>query len=196
MNSEEARFQMTKKHHKSTFLKAKKQGKMDLDFIPLCDFIAETKEFFTASCCAGRIALVGLGKNETKKESAFHRKWHRKVTLKEVKEGIDSFNGEVLWLKQEPFIFHIGTNSLENSTRILAACERAGTKRAGIKVAKKGKFLVEMVGTHNINIPLKEGTEIIDEKFLKYLVKKANEKFSVNKKALKKLEKEFKKSLK
>jgi len=193
----EKRFEMVKEHHKNTFEKAKKDGKMDKGFIPLCNFLTKSKNYFSASSCAGRITLVGLDIKESKKESAFHRKWHRKVKFREVKEGIESYAGEVLWFKQEPIIFHLGTNSLENSKKILVACEKAGVKRSGIKVAKEGKFIIEIVGTHQINAPVRENGETkIDDNYLKYLVEKANQKFDKNNESLKKLEKEMKKILK
>jgi len=192
-----ARFEMTKGHHKDTFENAVKEGRMDEDFLPLCKYIAGTKGYFTSSCCAGRVALVGLGKEETKKESAFHRKWHRKVSEKEVKEGIKDFTGKVLWFKQEPIILHIGAGDLEGARKILEVCEKAGIKRAGIKVAKEGKFIVEMVGTHNITAPVKEnGKQVVSEEYVEYLVKKANEKFEKNQEVIKRLEKEARKALK
>jgi tRNA wybutosine-synthesizing protein 3 len=193
----EKRFEMVKEHHKNTFLKAKKDGKMDKDFIPLCNFLTKSKNYFSASSCAGRITLVGLDMKESKKESAFHRKWHRKVKVKEVREGIESYGGEVLWFKQEPIIFHLGTNNLENAKKALVACEKAGVKRSGIKVAKEGKFIVEIVGTHQINTPVREHSITkLDDTYLKYLVEKANQKFDKNKLSLKKMEKEMKKLLK
>jgi len=193
----EKRFEMVKEHHKNTFEKAKKDGKMDKEFISLCNFLTKSKNYFSASSCAGRITLVGLDMNESKKESAFHRNWHRKVKFGEVREGIEAYDGEVLWFKQEPIIFHLGTNNLVNSKPILVACEKAGVKRSGIKVAKEGKFIIEIVGTHQINLPVRENGETkIDNTYLKYLVTKANQKFVKNQKSLKKLEKEMKKLLK
>jgi len=193
----EKRFDMVKEHHKNTFEKAKKDGRMDKDFIPLCNFLTKSKNYFSTSSCAGRITLVGLDMKESKKESAFHRKWHRKVKFSEVKDGIESYSGEVLWFKQEPIIFHLGTNNLENAKKVLVACEKAGVKRSGVKVAKEGKFIVEIVGTHQINTPVREHSDTkIDDNYLKYLVKKANQKFDKNKKSLKKMEKEMKKILK
>ena len=194
MNEKESRFEMTKKHHTQTFLKAKKEGKMDKDFIPLCAHIAKTKEYFTSSCCAGRISLVGLNKEEEKKESAFHRKWHRTVKLKEIEEGINSYKGHILWFKQEPIILHIGTKNIENAKKILVLCEKVGIKRAGIKVAKEGKYIVEILGTHNITAPIKEGKFVIDKKHTEYLVKKANQKFIKNQKTLEKLTKQIKRN--
>jgi tRNA wybutosine-synthesizing protein 3 len=194
--TEKSRFEMTKKHHKETYEEAKKMGRMDEDFIPLCDYIVKTKNYFTTSSCAGRIALIGLGEEETKQESAFYRKWHRKVKAKEIIDAINNFTGKVLWFKQEPLIFHLGTNKLENAKKILEVCEKAGIKRAGIKVAKDGKFIVEMLGTQNITAPVKEGKMAANEGYLKYLVKKGNEKFEKNQQLIKKLYKEAKQELK
>jgi tRNA wybutosine-synthesizing protein 3 len=193
MEKSETIFKMIKEHHKKTFEKSKKEGKMDLEFLPLCESIAKKTEYFTSSCCSGRMVLVGLDKKERKKESAFHRKWHRKIKFKELKKGIETFNGEVLWLKQEPIILHIGTNKTENAKKILALCEKIGIKRFGIKVLKEGKIIIEIVGTHNINIPVKEGKICIDNDYLKYITKKCNEKYDKNVKLLKKLTIEIKK---
>jgi len=192
---EKTRFQMIKQHHKETYLEAKKIGRMDNDFIPICDYIIKTKNYFTSSSCAGRISLISLGEEETKKESAFYRKWHREVKKKEIIEAINNFEGKVLWFKQEPLILHLGTNTLDNSRKILSACEKAGIKRAGIKVAKEGRFIVEMLGSQNITTPIKEGKITAEEKYIEYLVKKANEKFRKNQEQIKKLEKIIKKEL-
>jgi|GEM_PF-208685 len=192
---EASRFNMTKKHHKETYEEAKKMGRMDLDFIPLCDYIVQTKNYFTSSSCAGRIALIGLGDEETKQESAFYRKWHRKVKPKEIIDAVETFTGKVLYFKQEPIILHLGTNTLENAKKLLIYCETCGIKRAGIKVAKDGKFIVEMLGTQSITAPIKEGKMTVNEEYLKYLVKKGNEKFEKNQELIKKMEKVAEKML-
>lgn len=196
MLEEKTRFEMTKKHHQKTYEEAKKMGRMDEDFIKLCDFVLQTKNYFTSSSCAGRIALISLGEEEEKKESAFYRKWHRMVEEKEVIDAVKKFEGKILWFKQEPLILHLGTNTIENAKTILLLCEKAGIKRAGIKVAKKGKFIVEILGTQNLAVPIKEGNIITSEEYLKYLIKKANEKFNKNKELIIRLEKEAKKILK
>lgn len=191
-----SRFEMTKKYHTETYEEAKKIGRLDEDFINLCDFIAKTKNYFTSSSCAGRITLISLGEGEEKKESAFYRKWHRTVTEDEVIQAVVKFNGRVLWFKQEPLILHLGTNTIENARIILKLCERSGIKRAGIKVAKEGKFIVELLGTQNLAVPIKEGKIKVKEDYLKYLIKKANEKFKKNQELILRLEKEARKMLK
>jgi len=195
MLEENSRFNMTKKHHKETYEEAKKMGRMDEDFIPLCDYIVKTKNYFTSSSCAGRIALIGLGEEETKQESAFYRKWHRTVKPKEVLDAIKDFKGGVLYFKQEPIILHLGTNNLENAKKLLIYCESIGVKRAGIKVAKDGKFIVEMLGTQSITAPIKEGKMTASTEYIKYLIKKGNEKFKKNQELIKKMETTAKKML-
>jgi len=192
---EKSRFEMTKRHHSKTYREAKALGRMDEDFIPLCDYVENTKNYFTSSSCAGRIALIGLGEEETKQESAFYRKWHRKVSVKEVLEAVKEFSGNVLWFKQEPLILHLGANNIENAKKLLVLCEKAGIKRAGIKVAKDGKYIVELLGTQNINAPIKEGNICASDDYLKYLIKKGNEKFEKNQELIKKLAKEAKRML-
>ena len=194
--SEKSRFVMTKKHHKETYEEAKAIGRMDNDFIPLCDYIVKTKNYFTSSSCAGRIALIGLSEEETKQESAFYRKWHRTVKESEVLEAVHEFKGAVLWFKQEPLILHLGTDNLENSKQVLTLCEKVGIKRAGIKVAKDGKFIVEILGTQNVNAPIKEGKIVASDEYVKYLVKKGNEKFKKNQDLIEKLYNEAKIELK
>ncbi|MCX6803415.1 MAG: hypothetical protein NTY48_02475 [Candidatus Diapherotrites archaeon] len=192
---EATRFEMTKKHHLNTYEEAKKMGRMDKDFIPLCNYIAKTKNYFTTSSCAGRIALISLGPEETKQESAFYRKWHRKVKPKEVLEAFKEYKGSVLWFKQEPLIFHLGTNSIENAKKILELCEKTGIKRAGIKSAKEGKYIIEMLGTQNITTPIVDQKMRASEEYVKYLAKKGNEKFEKNQALIKKLFKNAKEIL-
>ena len=110
---------MTKKHHKETYEEAKKMGRMNEDFIPFCNYIVKTKNYFTSSSCAGRIALIGLNEEEKKQESAFYRKWHRTVKANEVLDAVEKFSGNILYFKQEPLILHLGTNTLENAKKIL-----------------------------------------------------------------------------
>ena len=131
-----------------------------------------------------------------KKENAFYRKWHRKVKEKEVISAVEKFDGDYLWFKQDPLILHIGAKDLEGAKNIIAISHKAGIKRAGIIVAKEGKFIVEILGAKDMNTPVKGKNFCADNKYIKEIVRAANIKFTANKKSLKKLEKEIKKELK
>lgn len=161
----------------------------------LCSFVSRTKNYYTSSCCSGRIMLLEKT-GERKKENHFHRKWHRTITREELLEGLaEKIRGE-LWFKVEPFILHIGCQSLEHANRILVAMKMAGVKRGGIILAEPGKFLVEMQGTQRMSFPVKKADrKLVDEEYLCEALEKANELVSKNYMRLEKLEKELRKEL-
>ena len=194
----DSRFEMIKKHNGAEFKKAVAEKKADALMIPLCSFINSLPEFFSSSSCAGRIMLLKTDAVESKREAGFHSKWHRKVKFRELLEEIErKVDAPELWMKQEPFILHLGTNNLENANRLLRCCRIAGIKRAGIMVAEKEKFIVELIGTQNISLPVKKGNKALaDKNYLKFVLLKANAKLARNYALLKKFEKILRRELK
>lgn len=196
-NAETARFKMAKERHAKSLEKALLEKKVDMQMIPLCKFISLTENFFTSSCCSGRIVLLNLDEKEEKREKAFHRKWHCTVKFQEILEGISESSGENLWLKQEPFIIHIGANSLKNANIALEAMHSSGIKRGGINVAKSGKFLLEFIGSNVLSVPVKvSGKKIVENMFLEKIVEISNKKLERNYKALERFEIECRKKFK
>ncbi len=189
------RFKMVKKRHYSTLKRAEEEKKMDPQLLELCDFLAETREYFTSSGCSGRIMLLGL-QGTKKRDSYFHRKWHSEVSAEKVWKALQENTKGEIWFKMEPFILHIGTCSLENAGRILRVKDLSGVKRGGVIVAKKGKFLVELVGTEEIAFPMKKERKVLVEReFVDFIVKEANKKIKRNYARLKLFEKNLKKEL-
>ena len=196
INAGIVRFAAVKERHRSTFQEAVEKNLADEKLVPLCSFVAETKNFFTSSGCAGRILLIQLPKGESKQDASFHRRWHRKISFKEAKQALNEKTKGEVWLKMEPFILHIGTNSLENARKILRVMYKAGIKRGGMIVAKEGKFLVELQGTQEMSVPVKHREKIlVDDGFLRFLVKKANEKLGKNYAMLERFELECRSAL-
>lgn len=190
------RFEMVKRHHSGTFKKAINDGKADPQIISLGNFFLELKDFFTSSSCSGRIVLMNLNEQETKREAAFHRKWHRAVSVEEVVKGLNEDTHDELWFKQEPFILHIGARNLKQSVRMLEIMKRAGVRRGGIMVAKDGKFIIELTGSSYMSVPVKSGKKIlVSDKHLEYLIEKANAKLERNYAMLERFEKECRKAL-
>lgn len=196
--AKESRFEMIKKHNKQEFQKAVAEKKADSLMVPLCTFINSLPEFFSSSSCAGRIMLLKTDALESKRKAAFLAKWHCPVSFSELsKELGKKVSSQELWLKQEPFILHLGTNNLENANSILKCCRIAGIKRAGIMVAGQDKFIVEIIGTQNLSLPVKKKNKLLVEKqFLKFVLEKANAKLKRNYALLKKFEKTLKQELK
>lgn len=194
---EETRFSMVKKHHVKKLEEAIRNKKMDPLMIDICQFIAQTKNYFTTSTCSGRITLMDVNEKDEKKENAFFRKWHRKVKLEEVWEGInDNSNIENLWFKQDAFVFVIGTNKMEKTKPIIQACQEAGVKKYGIHHFEKGKVLMEIFGSKGMSVPVKERKEILVEKeYVQKLVEIANKKWIQNNETLEKLIQKMKEKL-
>ncbi len=190
-----SRFAMVKERHRRTYEDALSQGKVDAQMRGLCGFVAKTGGFYTSSCCSGRIILLEK-RGERKIDTFFHRKWHRPVEQDEFLEGVrEKTAGEVL-LKVDPFILHIGCETLDGANRVLGAMKRAGVKRGGIILAEPGKFIIELQGTEKMDVPLKDGEKsFAGEGYLLYLLKKANALLGRNYKRLSRLEQEFCKSL-
>ncbi len=183
------RFEMVKALHKRSLEKAIEEKKADKLAIPMCKFVSRTKNFFTSSSCAGRIILLQLPEDESKKDACFHRKWHRKIKEKELWEGINAESKGNLWFKLDPFILHIGANTIENARTILKIMKETGIKRGGIIVAKPGKFLIELQGTQVMSFPVKKEKEaVIDKEYMNYALGIANKKLERNYALLKKLE--------
>jgi tRNA wybutosine-synthesizing protein 3 len=192
------RFEMIKVHNCEQLECAITEGKADQRMIKLCRFVNSTKNFFTSSSCAGRIALLSVQSIGKKQPKAFHRKWHRKVTLKEVVEGLEEKASEKeLWFKLDPFILHIGTDNLENARTILKCMRLAGIKRGGIMLAKEEKFIVELQGTHTISLPIRNNdVALVDKEYLSFIIKQANDKLTDNYERLKRFEQVCRKELK
>lgn len=175
------RFRMSKERHKESLEKAISDGLVDEQMIGVCREIAATTDFFTSSSCAGRILLLDVVREGVKKDSFFHRKWHREVFFDEVLEGVKAKTKGTVWLRAEPFIFHIGCRDLAAARKVLLLKDLAGVRRGGICVAKEGKFIVELTGTQYLCVPVKEGERIlVDEKYLKELVSFVNRRLKAN----------------
>ncbi|MFH0970256.1 MAG: hypothetical protein V1776_02230 [Candidatus Diapherotrites archaeon] len=193
-----APFKMVKIHHAHTLEKAIQEEKIDPLMIPFARHVAQTKDYFTTSTCSGRITLMDLPENEEKRPGAFYRKWHRTVNKKEVEEGIATYsNNRNLWLKQDAFVYVIGTHSIEKAQLVLHACQEAGVKRVGIHYIGKGKILIEIFGTHRMNVPLiLEGKKIADADYIQKIIPIANRKLKQNETKRKILEKFLRKAMK
>ncbi len=192
-----SRFEALKKHNGEAFEKAVKEGKADTPIIPLCRFLNETKNYYTSSSCSGRITLLKMEKDQTKKEASFHRRWHETVGFEEFWKAInEKTERKELWVKQEPFILHIGTNNIENAKKVLSIMKKAGVKRGGINLVQKDKILLEVTGTHNLTMPIKtENKMLLSREYLEIALEKANRKMEENGKRLKKFEETCRKEL-
>ena len=190
---EEKRFEMTKKDRIKTFYEHLKLGKIDPQLVSFLDsFNSELKNYYTASSCAGRIMLIAIPPKveKSKKHSYFVMRWHRTVKTEEILNHLEEYEDKekILWLKQEPFIFHFVAKNIYYAQGILEfAKKRMNIKRGGIFSLKDGRIMVEILHTPHLSVPVKiydGGWKKISKTYLKEILKIANLQLEENYKKL------------
>jgi tRNA wybutosine-synthesizing protein 3 len=190
-------FEEGKQHTMGKYKNAKKEKLVDKMLIPFLDKYNKKKDTYTTSSCAGRVLLLGLDTEEQKKPKLFVGKWHRTIKLKEAIALLGNNKFDEIWLKQEPFIMHIVAKSLEKADQILKIKQECGIKRGGILYIKKDKFIIELMGSSYMAVPIKMGNDILfNKRQLGILVNKANKKIKKNYLQLRKLLKGLQKDVK
>jgi tRNA wybutosine-synthesizing protein 3 len=166
-------------------------GEWDKRVIRLCEKINSLENYYTTSSCSGRIILII--DQEKKAENLFVFVSHEKINFKILKEEINkaiSLNKNIK-LKLESFILHINSKTLDDAKKILEIGKRAGFKKIGIIGLRNG-FTVEIQGSEKIEFPIIQNKKIlVDDNFLKIIVKEVNKKLENNWKKIRVLEKMF-----
>ncbi len=182
MNDIDLRYSMQQKHTMDKFYNAISKGLVDEMLIPyLKKYNLNLINTYTTSSCAGRILILGQDSESQKKPDLFVGKWHRTIKVREALDLLSNDKFDELWLKQEPFIFHIVAKNLETAAKILEAKALSGIKRGGIINLKDGRIVIEIIGSSYMSVPVKINKEILfNKKQLSVLIKKANHKVKVN----------------
>lgn len=153
-------------------------GEWDKPILKLCKKINEKKEYYTTSSCSGRIVLIKQA--EKKQAGLFLFRAHRKITFKQLKQELNKVERDskkdLIYFRQEPCILHAACIDLKSAQKLLDKAKLVGWKNSGI-MASTNRIVLEMRSTEHIETPIIFGGEVIvDEKFLKILVKEANRK--------------------
>ncbi|MFA6073476.1 MAG: tRNA wybutosine-synthesizing 3 family protein [Candidatus Woesearchaeota archaeon] len=192
-------FDKTKKSMLEQLYKPDKsfKGTVDDDAIPVINEFNSKKDYYTTSSCSGRISLFYESSTGKKHEAGWQFVEHRIVTTKEILESLKELPEETLWFKMETPIFHIACRDENSAEKLLELCRNLGFKRSGIISTgnSSGKrIIIEIIFNDKIEVPVAMNGELfVDEKFIKFVIEKANSKFLKNKAALIKFEKELQK---
>lgn len=163
-------------------------GKWDDKIKSLCDKLNKRKEYYTTSSCAGRIVLLKSSKKKI--ENAFLFRTHNKISFNELKKALKniSYDGFVEF-QQSTCILHVACDSLKSAQNLVNKAKLAGWKHSGIMTTEK-RFMIELHSTEKISFPIMSGGKLlVDDDFLKIVVKEANEKLERTWNKIKKLEK-------
>ena len=153
------------------------KGYWDDKIVGLCEALNDKKDYFTTSSCSGRIVLII--ENEKKKPGLFLFRSHEKVDFdelkKEVEKATERVEKGVVYFKQEPCLLVVSCRDRDKQWDLFSKARNNGWKKSGILSLDK-KFLVELMSTEVIAFPLiEDGKVLVDDEFLKLVIKKSNE---------------------
>lgn len=153
-------------------------GELDEKISRLCGKLNKMKEYYTTSSCSGRIVLIKQA--EKKQEGLFLFRTHSKIKFKQIKQELNKVirdnKRDLIYFRQEPCILHAACASLSSAQKLLDSAKLAGWKNSGI-MASMNRIVLEMRSTEFIQMPIIfKGEILVDDNFLKILVKEANRK--------------------
>ena len=166
------------------------KGELDSKIVRLCQIINKNKDYFTTSSCSGRIKLI-IDINKKKPDLIIFRT-HDKISLKELKKQLLIKNKDTIYFKQEPCFVVVSSRNSKKQWELFNLARNNGWKKSGILSLDK-KLLIELMGTENISFPImKKGKLLVDDEFLKIVIKKANSNLKRGWEKIKYLEKSIK----
>ncbi len=164
-------------------------GEIDRPIKSLCEKINKLENYYTLSSCSGRVVLI---KNLEKKQAGmFVFRTHNKISFKEIKQELSkaSDKKENLIFKQESCILHVCCKSLEDAEKLLNKARICGWKNSGIMTAST-RIVLELRSTEYLALPImNSGKLLVDEDYLKVLVKESNKRLEKTWEKINKLEK-------
>jgi tRNA wybutosine-synthesizing protein 3 len=163
-------------------------GSWDPRIRGLCEKLNNKKNYYTTSSCAGRIVLIKL--LDKKAEDVFLFRTHEKTSFREIEKALSEIRFEgVVEYKQSTCILHVACKTLEDAQTLVDKAKLAGWKNSGIMTTKK-RFIVELHSTENIAFPIMKKRKIlVNDEFLKLVIRESNEKLERTWKKIQKLEK-------
>lgn len=164
------------------------KGDWDKEIAELCDKINSSGSYYTTSSCSGRILLIKA--QDKKAPNLFEFVSHEVVGFEKFVKVLEKLKTKSeLKFKQEPVILHVACRSLKHASEILEKARKAGWKRSGIISPEKN--IVELLSTEKLEFPIIKKKILVDDDFLKLVLKTANENLKKGWEKIEKLQKEL-----
>lgn len=130
-----------------------------------------------------------INKKKLTKEFCVHELSANNMTKSVLSQQFARLKAEpnhLIKFKQEPCILHVAARTLKDAKAFLRKAQLAGWKKSGI-ISSGNRFIVEMGGTDKLEFFIMDkGKILVDDDYLKLVVKRSNENL---KKSWKKIEK-------
>ena len=151
-------------------------GSWDFKIKSLCDKINKKKNYYTTSSCSGRVVLLKGGIEKTPDKFLFRT--HDKISFKELEKTLENVGKEyknLVEFQETSCILHVACAQLSDAFEIVGKAKLAGWKRSGVMSSGK-RVMVELHSTESMSFPvMSNGKVLINDDFLKLVVKEANE---------------------
>ena len=184
-------------NEKSQFLKKPDKSGIkgiDREIMPLINLINSKEDYFTTSSCSGRIIL--MPETGKKRENVFLFISHKAVSVKEIRDHLNTGQKHLtspVYIKHEPCILHVACKNLDSAIKLVNLARQSGWKKSGIISIKPDKVMCELVSTEILAAPIAHnGKMIVNDSYLKLLVKEANKKLKLTRQKIRNLEKALK----
>jgi len=165
------------------------EGKWDDAIAGVCEKLNKDKRYYTTSSCSGRIVLIKSLPD--KAENVFLFKSHDKITFLKLKKELERISKEYkgrVDFKQETCIVVCACKTLEDAQELLDKFKFAGWKRSGIMASRK-RIILECMSTEYMSLPIMDkGKILVDDSYLKLIVKEANNKLERVREKIEKIE--------
>ena len=170
------------------------KGIWDERVIDLCNLINSSENYYTTSSCSGKASIL---EEKVGKDGSYYL-WtsHKKIILKDLQKFFYSLIQKEKFLKfkfDSPVIFVVCSN-INSAVKLLDIARKTGFKESGIIITKKIIGL-EIRSCEKLEFPIFYKKILVEEDFLKEIVKLVNSKLELGWKKLDNLKKEIEKTL-
>jgi len=181
-------FQEDKEKTLKKLKEALEKDLVDRDIIYLLDRINEIEDYYTTSSCIGRCGIMEFPKGKNPKiHSRWLGKWHHYGSERELFEALErrSDDFEMMVFVMNPPILHVASRDIPAAKKLLDLAIHSGLKASSIKSITDRRVMVEIVGTYKIDAPIGvDGRILVDENYLKTLLKIGNMKLKKSRELL------------
>jgi tRNA wybutosine-synthesizing protein 3 len=157
------------------------KGSWDKHILKLCNQINSLENYYTSSSCSGRIII--MVDQEKKGEGLFLFVSHDKVSFsqleKQLQKILKNSKNKNIKFKTEAPILHVVCEDLISAQKLYDLAKLAGFKKSGI-ISSGRKFVLEINSGEKLEFPLiVKGKLLVDDTFLKVVLKNSNQKLQI-----------------
>ncbi|HID47162.1 MAG TPA: hypothetical protein EYH15_05500 [Methanothermococcus okinawensis] len=188
-------FQEDKEKAMKRLREALEKDLVDRGILYLLHRINEMEDYYTTSSCIGRCGLIEFPRGRNPKvHSRWLGKWHHYGDERDLFKALErrSEDFEMLVFVMNSPILHVASRDIPAAKRLLDTAIHSGLKASSIKSITDRRVVVEIVSTYKIDAPVGiDGNILVDEDYLKTLLKVGNTKLKKSRALLHRFYKEL-----